>query len=236
LKKLYFLFVVIFSLSLFGQEQISENDLNPSIKELSDYHQVIYPIWHTAYPSKDYEMLRSMVDQVNTGAEKIYAAKLPGILRDKETKWKETLAGFKKSVEEYNSAVAGDNNEALLTAAEVLHTYYELMVRLIRPLIKELDDFHKTLYVVYHSHLPQKNYSRIKELTDEFILKATKVKEAKLPSRYDDRTDRFKSASNGLYYSCLALKEALYTDNSVLIENAVERLHSDYQKAEAVFD
>jgi hypothetical protein len=236
MKKIYILFVLLFSLSLYGQEQISDTDLNPSIKELTDFHQVIYPIWHTAYPSKDYEMLRSMVDEVNTGAERIYTAKLPGILRDKEKKWNETLAGFKKSVEEYNAAAAGDNNEALLTASEVLHTYYELMVRVIRPLIKELDDFHKTLYVVYHSYLPQKNYNRIKDLTDEFILKATKVKEAKLPSRYNDRTEKFKSASNGLYYSCLALKEALYTDNNVMIENAVERLHTDYQKAEAVFD
>lgn len=236
MKTILFILLLIISLPAAAQEYKTTNETDASVKELTEFHSVIYKIWHTAYPSKDYAMLREMVPEINSGAAKIYSAKLPGILRDKEKKWNETLEGFRYSVEEYNNAAAGENNEALLTSAEVLHTYYELLVRCIKPVLREVDDFHKTLYVVYHTHYPNKNYNRIKELTDEFITKATKVKEAKLPDRLKTRTDAYKSASNSLYHSTLALKEALYSNNSVLIDNAIEKLHSDYQRIEAVFE
>ena len=230
------LLVIFLTIPLIAQETVQDQEIDNKVEELSDFHEVIYPIWHTAYPTKDYAMLREMTDSVNSGAEKIYDAKLPGFLREKQKKWDEALVGFKKAVEDYNTAAAGENNEALLTAAEVLHTQYEILVRCIRPVLPEVEDFHKTLYVVYHNYFPAKNYTRIKELIDEFISKATKVKDAKLPSKLRDRTEAYTEASNGLYHSTLALKEAFYSNNSVLIENAVEKMHSDYQRVEAVFD
>ena len=233
-KVIYFLFFL--SLPLFAQEYVADNEMSSSVKELSDFHEVIYKIWHTGYASKDYAVLREAVPEVNSGAEKIYNAELTGILRDKQKKWDETVAGFKNAVEGYDSAAAGDNDEALLTAAEVLHTYYELLVRCIKPVLPEMEDFHKTLYVVYHKYFPSKNYAAIKELSDEIISKAVKIKDAKLPSRLTAKGDSFKAASNNLYHSTLSLKEALYANNSVLIDSAVEKMHSDYQRLEAVFD
>jgi hypothetical protein len=232
--KSLFVFIIFLAFPLLGQDHNEE--LESSVKELSDYHEVIYPMWHTAYPAKDYAMLREMVPAVNSGAEKIYEAELPGILRDKQKKWDESLARFKQAVEDYNTAAEGDNNEALLTAAEVLHTNYELMVRVIRPVLPEMDDFHKTLYVVYHKYYPDKNYTRIKELTDEIISKAGKVKEAKLPTRLQNKSESYEKAAGSLFHSTLALKEALYSNNPVLIDNAVEKMHTEYQQLESIFN
>ncbi|MGZ5454957.1 MAG: hypothetical protein ACXWHJ_12065, partial [Candidatus Aminicenantales bacterium] len=78
-----------------------------AVPELSAFHEVIYPIWHTAYPDKDIAMLKSLVPQVNELAGKVYAAKLPGILRDKQVKYDAGLAEFRASVEAYNAAAKG---------------------------------------------------------------------------------------------------------------------------------
>ena len=73
------------------------------VPELSAFHEIIYPIWHTAYPSKDVKALRGFVPQINELASKIYAAKLPGILREKEAVWKEGVAQLKKAVDDYGA-------------------------------------------------------------------------------------------------------------------------------------
>ncbi len=133
-----------------------------AVPELAAFHEVIYPIWHTAYPAKDIAMLKSLVPQVNELAGKVFAAKLPGILRDKQAKYDAGLAEFRKSVEAYNAAAKGTDDKALLDAAEVMHAKYEMLVRAIRPVLKEMDEFHKALYVVYHKDLPAKDWAAVR--------------------------------------------------------------------------
>jgi hypothetical protein len=90
-KKIFYsliVFVFILSANLFAQEEECADETNTNIPALAEFHEVIYPIWHTAYPAKDIEMLKSFVEEVNQKAEKIYDVKLPGILREKEAKWK----------------------------------------------------------------------------------------------------------------------------------------------------
>lgn len=53
------------------------HETESSIAELDAFHEVIYPIWHTAYPDKDIKALKGFVGQINELAGKIYAAKLP---------------------------------------------------------------------------------------------------------------------------------------------------------------
>ena len=68
-----------------GPAQTEETESR--VEELSEFHEIIYPIWHTAYPEKDYAALREYVPEVNRLAKNLFDAKLPGILRDKQTKW-----------------------------------------------------------------------------------------------------------------------------------------------------
>ncbi|MCJ7553795.1 MAG: hypothetical protein MUO34_07915, partial [Ignavibacteriaceae bacterium] len=60
--KNYFLFVFLFAaLSFnsagFAQEQKEISETSADVPELFSFHDVIYPIWHTAFPNKDIEML-----------------------------------------------------------------------------------------------------------------------------------------------------------------------------------
>jgi len=204
-----------------------------TVAELSAYHDVIYPTLHTAYPEKDYAALRAYAPEVKSGAEKIYAAKLPGILHERRAKWDQGLAELKKTVDAYLAAAAGPDDAALLASAEALHGRYEMLVRIIRPVLKEVDAFHKVLYVVYHQYLPDKDYVRIKEAGAELTARAEGIAQAALPKRLEPRTEAFRKAAAELLEAARAIAAA---SPDASLAPAVEHLHSKYQALEKVFE
>jgi hypothetical protein len=215
---------------------LQTDETESTVKELSDFHEIIYPIWHTAYPEKDYAALREYAQEVNRLAKNLFDAELPGILRDKQAKWNKGLEQLKKTVEDYNIAAAGEDDQALLDAAEALHARFEMMVRIIRPVLKEIDDFHKVLYIAYHKYLPNKEYANIRSVTDDLILKAEAITNANLPKRLETKTDEFSSAAAELLESSRILKATCLTENGDAIEKAVESLHTKYQDLEKIFE
>jgi hypothetical protein len=204
-----------------------------SVAELAAFHEVIYPIWHTAYPDKDYAALRKFAPEVKSGAEKIYAAKLPGILRDRQAKWDQGVAELRKSVDAYLAAASGSNDEALLGAAEAFHARYEMLGRAIRPALKEVDDYHKVLYVIYHKYLPAQDYGRIKAVSGDLAAKAEAITKAALPKRLEPRTERFRKTSAELLEATKGLAAASAGPDMAA---AVEAVHAKYQALEKIFE
>jgi len=227
---IFALIVLVSGFAAFGQETES------SVPELEAFHEIIYPIWHTAYPEKDIAALKGFVPEINRLAGKVFEAKLPGILRDKEVKWQAGLAEFKKSVEAYNAAAGGADDQALLDAAEVLHSRYEMLVRTIRPVLKEMDDFHKALYVVFHKSLPDKKFAEIKAVSRDLKSKAETVTKATLPKRMESKSAAFLAASAAMLKAAIELETACQGDDDAAIESAVLTLHTKYQALEKIFD
>jgi len=238
-KLLTFFLLALLALSpgLFPQMNPSPSaqETDSSVPELAAFHDIIFPIWHTAYPQKDYAALRQFVPEVNSLAAKIFGAKLPGILRDKEPKWKEGLVQFRKSVEDYTAASAGNDDAALLLAAEVLHAKYEILNRIISPVLKEMDEFHKVLYVVYHKHLPENNFAQIKIVSGDLKAKAEAVATATLPKRLEAKSEPFKSAAAELVQAAAEFDSVCGTGDDAAIDAAVNKLHAKYQNLEKLF-
>jgi hypothetical protein len=207
-----------------------------TVPELAAFHEVIYPIWHTAYPEKDVAMLKSLVPQVNELAGKIYAAKLPGILREKQAKYDAGLAEFRKSVDAYGAAAKGSDDKAMLDAAEVLHAKYEMLVRILRPVLKEMDDFHKVLYVVFHTDLPAKDWDAVRAAAPDLKAKAEAVTKATLPARLQAKSDAFAKASDELAKAAAVLAGLGPKADGAAVEQAVNKVHTRYQELEKIFD
>ena len=220
----------------FAQDSSLVHETTSNVPELIEFHDVIYLIWHEAYPNKDYEALRNFVNDVNEYASKVYEAQLPGILRDKEDKWNEGLEELKIAVEDYNTAAEGNDDELLLNAAETLHSKFEMMIRIIKPVLKEVDEFHKVLYVIYHKYLPEKDYESIKSVSEELQQKAEAITTAKPSRRIEPKLEQFNAAANELHTATNELVEACQSDDNDVIENAVENVHTKYQSLEGVFN
>ena len=222
---------------LFSQEDDHSSEIDSSVPELFEFHEIIYPIWHTAYPEKNYSMLKEMVTDVNEGAEKIYSAKLPGILRDKESEWKEGVSKFRSSVERYENSMQGTDETEMLNAAEELHSDFEMLVRIIRPVTKEVDEFHKVLYMIYHHYWPNKNMEELGKAVDDLNMRAEELNNCVLPKWAADKSENFKEQSQKLYDSTKNLKALKDADADVSeIEKAIEKVHNNYVALEKLFD
>jgi hypothetical protein len=207
-----------------------------SVPELEAFHEIIYPIWHTAFPEKDIAALKGFVPEIDRLAAGVYGAMLPGILRDKDAKWQAVLAEFRKSVEAYAAAAKGTDDQALLDAAETLHARYEMLVRTIRPVLEEMDEFHKVLYVVFHKSLPDRKFCEIRAVGPDLKANAEAVAKAKLSARMETRNDRFQAAAADLVAAATALAAACEGEDDAALEKAVLVLHEKYVALEKVFD
>jgi len=235
------IFLIIFTLtqlnSIQAQQEDHSTEINSSVPELSAFHEVVYPLWHTAYPNKDYVLFKQLLPEVNSGVEKIYSAKLPGILRDKEKEWNEGLDKLRASVKDYNKACEKNDEAGMLTSAEILHSNYEMLVRIVRPVTKEVDEFHKVLYMIYHHYGPNKNTEELGKAIDDLMIRADELKNCTLPKWATDKKDDFAKAADELYNSTRklqSLKNSKTDDKQ--IDAAIEKVHTDYQQLEALFD
>jgi len=236
-KVIFLIIALLFSNSLFSQEDQQSSEIDSSVPELFDFHEVIYPIWHTAYPEKNYAMLKEMVSEVNSGAEKIYSAQLAGILRDKQEEWNKGVAKFRTSVEQYNLAMSGTDETAMLNSAEELHSNYEMLVRIIRPVTKEVDEFHKVLYMIYHHYWPNKDMLQFGEAVDDLEILSEELNKCVLPKWASDKSDSFKEQSQKLYEETKNLKTLKDSDvDNTQLDKAVDEVHSNYVALEALFD
>lgn len=234
---IFLFFILLMSTPTIAQQDEHSAEITSSVPELFQYHEVIYPIWHTAYPEKNYEMLKEMLPQVNEGAKKIYSAQLPGILRDKQEEWDKGVAKLRTSVERYNQAMAGAKEEEMLLAAEELHSDFEMLVRIIKPVTKEVDEFHKVLYMIYHHYWPNKNMEEFSKAVDDLAIRADELANCVLPKWASDKTDLFKEQSQKLYDATKNLKELKDSNaDETQLNKSIETVHSNYVALEGLFD
>lgn len=226
---------IIFSASFFAQG--NEHEIKSEVKELSEFHKVIYQIWHTAWPEKNVNMLSSLLPEVEEGYSRIKKAELPGILRDKKDKWNEGIKKLSESVELYKNSVSKKDSVEILNAAEKLHMNYEMLVRVIRPVLKEVDAFHQSLYMLYHYYLPDYNFEKIKSSAVEMKSKMEKLMAVKLPERLKKKNENFEKAKKELNDAVNKLNEVVQKNNEKqTVVAAVDLVHAKYEEMEKVFN
>ncbi len=230
------LFILISVPFISAQENNLKDETSAEVTQLNKFHEVIFPIWHKAYPKKDVAALKSYTSKVKELAELIYNAELPGILRDKKGRWDEGIEKFKNSVDKFIKNSEENNDNELLKSTEELHSNYENLVRIIHPVTEEIDEFHKVLYVIYHYYNPEENYDKIKSVADDFLEKAQKIKEAKLPKKFESKSEEYNTLSDELLSSVKELNEICSAGQNEKINSAVDKIHLKYQKLESLFD
>lgn len=235
MKKRYLLFLLMFPfLTILAQDK---HEVNSEVKELAEFHDVIYQIWHTAWPEKNIKMLNDLLPDVEKAYAKVKAAKLPGILRDKQGKWDEGLKKFSASVAAYKDAAGKDNAQAFLDAAEKMHADYEGLVRIVKPVLKEVDAFHQELYMIYHYYSPNFELEKIKSSAVVLKAKMDEMMNAKLSKRLEPRQEKFDAARKGLMESVVKLNEVVANSkDKKVITDAVDGMHTKYSELEKVFD
>ncbi len=218
------------------QDAATIAETKAEVPALTKFHSVIYQLWHNAWPKKDYETLAKLLPDIEKHNAEIAAAKLPGILREKQNAWDENVKALQQVVGEYKTAVEKKDNPQLLDAAEKLHTQYERLVRVIRPALKEIEDFHAVLYMLYHYYTPAHDLEKIKASVGELQIKMEALNQATLPERLKKKEEAFVASREKLAASVAALSAILPSNDEKKIKAAIETLHGDYEVLQGVFD
>jgi len=214
----------------------TSTDAQARVPELEKFHTTIYKLWHTAWPKKDVTMLATLVPDIEKGAAAVAAATLPGILREKQDQWKTGVAALQERVTDYTAAAQSKDSVKLLAAAEQLHSQYEALVRTIRPVLKQVGQFHETLYVLYHHYVPEFTLDSITVSAGLLRQKMEALNAAVLPERLKSKQDGFAAACRELSASVEAFAVAVDTKDKAKITLAMDRMHSHYQALEAIFN
>jgi hypothetical protein len=211
-------------------------EATPSVPALDAFHEVIARIWHEAWPNKDTALLRQLLPQVEKGIAEVSSASLPGILREKKTAWDEGVKKLQEAGSEYKKAAEAKNDTGLLSAAERLHMRFEALMRITRPALKELDEFHAVLYMLYHHYLPKNDMENIKNSAMQLKQKMAPLNAAKLPERLQPKDAQFQAARAKLSTSVDTLESAAKSGDEKIIKSAIIDLHSNYEVLERIFE
>jgi hypothetical protein len=228
------LLIALTASGIFAYAQRPEETV-ASVPALDSFHEVIYKIWHEAWPKKNTAMLQQLLPEVEKGISAVASAQLPGILRDKKSVWDEGVKKLQAAGADYKAAVAAKDDTKLMAAAEALHSRFEGLMRAIRPAMKELDEFHAVLYMLYHHYLPKNDMANVRKSAVELQKRMEVLNEAKLPERLSDKDYDFKVARGLLSQSVQMLAQRVQANDESAIKEAVEAVHNNYQSLEKIF-
>jgi uncharacterized small protein (DUF1192 family) len=206
------------------------------VPALDAFHEVIYPLWHTAYPAQDTTMMRTLWPQITEHVAAVAKAELPGILRDSKDAWKKGLDRLHVAELQYGVALAAHNKDALLKAAEELHSAFEGLVHTIRPALPEMADFHAVLYKIYHYDMPKKDVLSLRAHLPALEAEMDTLSRAELSERRAKLRDPFEKARAELQEKVKLVSESLKSGEWATVELAVEEMHAAYQATAKVFD
>ncbi len=212
------------------------SETKAEVPELTDFHDVIYRLWHTAWPTKDVAMLKELLPEIDKMGGKLVKAQLPGILRERKQKWDSNVSKMESILAAYKTAASGRDSVKLLDAAEQLHAQYEVLVRVVRPALKELEDFHASLYPLYHYYMPQKNLEAIRSAVVQLKDKMAALEKTQLPPKWKGKGQEFADATGSLAKSLKSLDASLSSDDLEEVKKKVEAVHSRYEEVGKIFE
>jgi len=214
----------------------TESEMKAGVPELDKLHEVIYPMWHVAYPNRDTGKLRELWPDLQKDIAALEKAELPGILRDKKEAWQKSLESLKATEKAYGEALDKGTAADKLKAAEQLHWAYEVLMRTIRPRLKEMNAFHEALYKIYHYYLPNKDQKSLKEILPMLKAKMDTLDRATLPQYLAAKQEAFTKARTDLSKKVKRVAAAAPKGNWTRTKTAIEEMHTAYQSLDKTFD
>lgn len=216
--------------------EVPVEEITPSVAELDAVHEVMEPMWHQAFPAKDFTAIQASVPEFEPLLLALEGAALPGILQDKEPQWEESMGRLLEAFQGLKTAAADGDEDGMLGFAEAFHMNYEGMVRIIRPVVPELDAFHRHLYGVHHYYGPVYDLDKIIQEANDMAAAIPPLEAAKLPARLTERQAEFDAAVAELGGKLAVLLMALENPDRDEVIAAIDGVHTAYLATDAIFD
>jgi hypothetical protein len=216
--------------------QPSQAETTADVPELDAFHEVIFPLWHRAYPAQDTTMMRKLWPEVAKDEEAVQKAELPGILRDKKDAWQKGLEALHAAKTNYGEALAAGDKKMLLEAARQLHTSFEDLVSIVHPTLPQMASFHEVLYQIYHYDMPQKDLTTLFSHAQTLKAAMDSLNAAVLPARLASKKDEFMKARADLSEKVTTFHASMRGSDWDAVVKAIEEVHTAYQNLDKISD
>jgi hypothetical protein len=231
MKRQFIIAVLFVALNITGMAAYSQEpgETDASVPALSAFHEVIYKIWHEAWPKKNTALLQTLQPDVEKGIAAVASARLPGILRDKKAAWDEGVRNLRAAGADYKAATAAKDDAKAYGGCRSPAQPLRVSHAHDPPPLAELDAFHEVLYMLYHHYLPKFDRAQIRKSAVELKKKMEALNQAVLPESRKDKDPEFRRKRAQLAQSVAALDSVVQSAAEKAIKEAVEKVHSDYQ-------
>ncbi len=221
------------SLGKTEQSGPSASDTTDLVKTtLEDFHKILVPLWHQAFPEEDFKTIRENVPLLQEKLMTLLKVKIPTYLQENEEKLKLYLSKRQELVfhmSQVNLAVTDTVDSSLASAFEQMHWAYEELVKVFAVQIKEIDSFHQTLYFLWHKALPEKDYDAIKKTAPVLKAEADSLMKATLPFGCSVKKDIFEKRKSALKDAVYGLAEVCKkASDQKEIEEALSLVHEKF--------
>lgn len=98
--------------------------LAPRIRELEQFHLVLYPLWHQAMPKKDYQTIKAAVPSLEGKMEALMQARLSRSFTGIESQFVEKRQALGLSVEDLADVCRKGRDEEIIDKLTVIHDAY----------------------------------------------------------------------------------------------------------------
>jgi triphosphoribosyl-dephospho-CoA synthetase len=217
-------------------ECVPQAEVAAEVPALTAFHDVIFELWHGAWPEKNTALMKELLPRVQNDFAAVEEAALPGILRDKQAAWDAGIKEMKAAIADYEKAVASADDKALLDAVETLHMKFERQMRVIRPYLRELEDYHVFLYQIYHHFAPSHNLEMLSGSVDSLTVRCVPLASAPPPRWFKGDAENLGKEIDRLCDETGKLEKAAAAADWKEILEAVDAVHEQYVKVLSQFE
>jgi hypothetical protein len=200
-------------------------------KAMDDFHEVLMPLWHESFAEEDFKTIREKAPLLQEKIMTLIRVPAPAELSQDEEKLREFLSKRQElafNVMQVNLEAKDGPDSSLTTAFEKMHWSYEELEKFFAVQIKELDQFHETLYFLWHRALPERNYEAIKETAPVFKTEADSLMKIPLPSACKVKGEDFEKSKAALRDAVYALATSCEKGTEDDIDKSLRAVHDRF--------
>jgi hypothetical protein len=205
---------LLLSLSALGQtcpaERAAEHGMNP----FATFHEVVAPIWHEAWPNKDYNALIAAGPKFKEAFAGIAAMK-PKIDNGKRLEKFEMLRKeLGELVDAFATAAAEGDKDAVYKITPDLHEHFELAASSLLPVNYPLiEGIIMTKNMILETHLPADNRDGIIGSTETLVMKLDSFDEEDVPEELAESADDIAVEIQGLKETAKLMAATCHEDD-----------------------
>jgi hypothetical protein len=136
------------------------------------FHEIMAPVWHGAWPEKDYDALLKAGPQFKERFASIAKMEPTFKTKDREEKFLKARDNFSKIVEMYAEAAEKGDKKTVYDLMPQLHDAFEMTATSLLPIsYPEIEAMVITLNLITETHLPKNNMEGIVGSTETLMAK-----------------------------------------------------------------